>query len=129
MRLAGCGKTILPRPDTFNPDLFAVLLFQAHAQGRPELADFNLAQMVQTLAWCHGSKRGHPRLTGSTIDGRHHVTISHTAWLSTCPDLTRSTVNRVLAICSEDRTPGWGAMPCLSTTNNRATISAYAQTD
>ena len=29
----------------------------------------------------------------------------------------------------KDRTPGWGAMPCLSTTNNRATISAYAQTD
>ena len=92
----------LPRPDTFNPDLFTVLLFQAHAQGRPALTDFHLAQMVQTLAWCHGSDRGHPRLTGSTIDGRHYVTIPHTAWLSTCPDLTRSTLNRVLSICSED---------------------------
>ena len=26
----------------------------------------------------------------------------------------------------KDRTPGWGAMPCLSTTNTRATILAYA---
>ena len=56
--------------------------------GRPELADlsraddrpgwnatlaFHLAMMVQTLAWCHGTDRGSPRLTGSTIDGRHFV--------------------------------------------------------
>ena len=61
--------------------------------GRPELADlsraddrtgwnatlaFHLAMMVQTLAWCHGTDRGSPRLTGSTIDGRHFVKASHT---------------------------------------------------
>ena len=80
--------THLPRPDTFDPDLYRVIEYQARVVGRPELADlsraddrpgwnatlaFHLAMMVQTLAWCHGTDRGSPRLTGSTIDGRHFV--------------------------------------------------------
>ena len=82
--------------------------------GRPEFADlnraddrpgwnaalaFHLAMMVQPLAWCHGTARGgSPRLTGSTIDGRHFVKASHTDWASVCPDLTEKTVRRVLAV-------------------------------
>ena len=56
-----------------------------------------LAQMVQTLAWCHGRPYPSTALTG-TIDetGRHWIRATARHWQATCPDLHRRIIDRCL---------------------------------
>ena len=85
----------LPRPDTLDPDLYLVLAH--HVGGDPEL-HLALAQMVQTLAWCHGRPYPSTALTG-TIDetGRHWIRATARHWQATCPDLHRRIIDRCLS--------------------------------
>ena len=87
--------TPLPRPDTLDPDLYLVLA--DHVGGDPEL-HLALAQMVQTLAWCHGRPYPSTALTG-TIDetGRHWIRATARHWQTTCPDLHRRKIDRCLS--------------------------------
>ena len=87
--------TPLPRPDTLDPDLYLVLAH--HVGGDPEL-HLALAQMVQTLAWCHGRPYPSTALTG-TIDetGRHWIRATARHWQATCPDLHRRIIDRCLS--------------------------------
>ena len=66
----------VPRPDTLDPDLYLYLVLAHHVGGDPEL-HLALAQMVQTLAWCHGRPYPSTALSG-TIDetGRHWISFS-----------------------------------------------------
>ena len=87
--------TPLPRPNTLDPDLYLVLAH--HVGGDPEL-HLALAQMVQTLAWCHGRPYPSTALTG-TIDetGRHWIRATARHWQATCPDLHRRIIDRCLS--------------------------------
>ena len=87
--------TPLPRPDTLDPDLYLVLAH--HVGGDPEF-HLALAQMVQTLAWCHGRPYPSTALTG-TIDetGRHWIRATARHWQATCPDLHRRIIDRCLS--------------------------------
>ena len=104
--------TPLPRPDTLDPDLYLVLAH--HVGGDPEL-HLALAQMVQTLAWCHGRPYPSTALTG-TIDetGRHWIRATARHWQATCPDLHRRIIDRCLKAIRPKLTflPSPGVIPC-----------------